>query len=74
MLNAALKIVDQNPLVQLGYGSSFPIDRTFNNKEGLKPQIQCGCGTNESRRKILAFAMSSVAATLAKFLWMSVCI
>jgi argininosuccinate lyase len=39
MLNAALKVVDQNPLGSAaGYGSSFPIDRTFTTKElGLKP-------------------------------------
>jgi argininosuccinate lyase len=29
MLNAALTVVDQNPLGSAGYGSSFPIDRTF---------------------------------------------
>jgi argininosuccinate lyase len=34
MLNAALKIVDQNPLGSAaGYGSLFPIDRTFTTQE-----------------------------------------
>jgi argininosuccinate lyase len=34
MLNAALKVVDQNPLGSAaGYGSSFPINRTFTTKE-----------------------------------------
>jgi argininosuccinate lyase len=66
-----------NPLGSAaGYGSSFPIDRTFTKRIGLRnPEIQCRCGANESRKseKILAFAMSSVAATLAKFS-MDVCL
>jgi argininosuccinate lyase len=52
MLNAALTVVDQNPLGSAaGYGSSFPIDRTFTTKElGRNPEIQCRCGANESRK------------------------
>jgi argininosuccinate lyase len=74
MLNAALTVVDQNPLGSAaGYGS-FPIDRTFTTKVE-NPEIQCRCGANESRkiRKNPGFAMSSVAATLAKFS-MDVCL
>jgi argininosuccinate lyase len=78
MLNAALKIVDQNPLGSAaGYGSSFPIDRTFTTKElgfeTLKYNAVAAQMSRGKSEKILAFAMSSVAATLAKFS-MDVCL
>ena len=78
MLNAALKIVDQNPLGSAaGYGSSFPIDRTFTTKElGFKTLKYNAVAAQMSRgksEKTLAFAMSSVAATLSKFA-MDVCL
>jgi argininosuccinate lyase len=59
------------------HGSSFPIDRTFTTKElGFETLKYNAVAAQMSRkiRKILAFAMSSVAATLAKFSWMFVCI
>jgi argininosuccinate lyase len=78
MLNAALKIVDQNPLGSAaGYGSSFPIDRTFTTKElGFRTLKFNSVAAQMSRgksEKTVAFAMSSVAATLAKFS-MDVCL
>ena len=78
MLNAALKVVDQNPLGSAaGYGSSFPINRTFTTKElGFETLKYNSVAAQMSRgksEKTLAFAMSSVAATLAKFS-MDVCL
>jgi argininosuccinate lyase len=67
MLNAALTVVDQNPLGSAGYGSSFPIDRTFTTKElgfeTLKYNAVAAQMSRGKSEKILAFAMSSVAAT-----------
>jgi argininosuccinate lyase len=73
-----LKIVDQNPLGSAaGYGSSFPIDRTFTTKElGFETLKYNSVAAQMSRgksEKALAFAMSSVAATLSKFS-MDVCL
>jgi argininosuccinate lyase len=78
MLNAALKIVDQNPLGSAaGYGSSFPINRTFTTKElgfeTLKYNAVAAQMSRGKSEKILAFAMSSVAATLSRFS-MDVCL
>ena len=72
MLNAALKIVDQNPLGSAaGYGSSFPINRTFTTKElGFETLKYNSIAAQMSRgksEKTVAFAMSSVATTLSKF-------
>ncbi len=78
MLNAALKIVDQNPLGSAaGYGSSFPINRTFTTKElgfeTLKFNSVAAQMSRGKSEKTVAFAMSSIAATLAKFS-MDVCL
>ncbi len=70
-LDAAYKIADQNPLGSAaGYGSSFPIDRTFTTKElgfeSLKYNVvaaQMGRGKVE---KATAMGISSIAATLSK--------
>jgi argininosuccinate lyase len=72
MLNAALKIVNQNPLGSAaGYGSSFPINRTFTTQElGFETLKYNSVAAQMSRgksEKVVAFAMSSVATTLAKF-------
>ncbi|MBP6759217.1 MAG: argininosuccinate lyase, partial [Flavobacterium sp.] len=78
MLNAALKIVDQNPLGSAaGYGSSFPINRTFTTEElgfqTLKFNSVAAQMSRGKSEKTVAFAMSSVASTLAKFS-MDVCL
>ncbi|RKR15160.1 argininosuccinate lyase [Maribacter vaceletii] len=77
-IDAAYKIADQNPLGSAaGYGSSFPIDRSFTTKEmGFATQkynvvaAQMGRGKVE---KATAFGMSSIAATLSKMA-MDICL
>jgi argininosuccinate lyase len=59
-----LTVVDQNPLGSAaGYGSSFPIDRTFTTKElgfeNLKYNAVAAQMSRGKSEKILAFAMSS---------------
>lgn len=71
-LNAAFKVVDQNPLGSAaGYGSSFPIDRDETTKLlGFKTLKYNSVAAQMSRgktEKSVAFAMSSVAGTLSKF-------
>jgi len=71
MLNAALKITDQNPLGSAaGYGSSFPIDRSFTTKalgfETLKYNAVAAQMSRGKSEKAVAFALASVAATLSK--------
>ncbi len=77
-VQAAYKVADQNPLGSAaGYGSSFPIDRTFTMEEmgfeALKYNVvaaQMGRGKVE---KATAFGISGVAATLSK-LAMDICL
>ena len=71
LVQAAYKVTDQNPLGSAaGYGSSFPIDRSFTTQEmgfeTLKYNVvaaQMGRGKVE---KATAFGISSIAATLSK--------
>ncbi|MFW5831790.1 MAG: argininosuccinate lyase, partial [Prolixibacteraceae bacterium] len=71
LLLSAFKIANQNPLGSAaGYGSSFPLDRQmttdllgFTNMNYNVVYAQMGRGKVE---KIVAFALSSVAATLSK--------
>jgi len=77
-VNAALKVVDQNPLGSAaGYGSSFPIDRAFTTQElgfeTLKYNVVAAQMSRGKSEKSTAFAMSSVAGTLSK-LAMDVCL
>ncbi|MHA3789547.1 argininosuccinate lyase [Flavobacterium hauense] len=78
MLNAALSVADQNPLGSAaGYGSSFPIDRSFTTQElGFKTLKYNSVAAQMSRgkaEKTAAFAMASVAGTLSK-LAMDICL
>ncbi|QLE02717.1 argininosuccinate lyase [Galbibacter sp. BG1] len=71
-IDAALKIVDQNPLGSAaGYGSSFPIDRDFTTKElafqTLKYNVVAAQMSRGKSEKSTAFGLSSIASTLAKF-------
>ncbi|WP_072989203.1 argininosuccinate lyase [Pseudozobellia thermophila] len=77
-VDAAYKVADQNPLGSAaGYGSSFPIDRSFTTQEmgfeTLKYNVvaaQMGRGKVE---KATAFGMANIAATLSK-LAMDICL
>lgn len=71
LLNAALAVADQNPLGSAaGYGSSFPIDRTFTTQEmGFTTLKYNSVAAQMSRGKVektTAFALASVAGTLSK--------
>ncbi|MDF3079372.1 MAG: argininosuccinate lyase [Sphingobacteriaceae bacterium] len=78
LMLAAWKVCNKNPLGSAaGYGSSFPLNRTLTTEllgfESLNYNVvyaQMGRGKSE---RILAQAMSSIAATLAK-LAMDVCL
>lgn len=78
LMLAAWKITNKNPLGSAaGYGSSFPLNRTLTSEllgfESLNYNVvyaQMGRGKTE---RILAQAMSSIAATLAKMA-MDVCL
>lgn len=71
LLNAAQKIVDQNPLGSAaGYGSSFPIDRSFTTQElqfaTLKYNSVAAQMSRGKSEKTVAFAMSGLASTVSK--------
>ncbi len=77
-INAAYKVADQNPMGSAaGYGSSFPVDRSFTTKEmgfeTMKYNVvaaQMGRGKVE---KATAFGMANIAATLSK-MTMDICL
>lgn len=78
LVNAALKVVDQNPLGSAaGYGSSFPIDRDFTTKElhftSLKYNVVAAQMSRGKSERTLAMALGSLANTLARFA-MDICL
>ncbi len=78
LLNSAYQITNQNPLGSAaGYGSSFPLNRTltthllgFDDLSYNSIYAQMGRGKTE---KIIAFALSSLGATMAKMA-MDICL
>ncbi len=77
-IDAAYKVVDQNPLGSAaGYGSSFPIDRTYTTKElsfdTLKYNVVAAQMSRGKAEKSAAFGISSIASTLSKFA-MDICL
>ena len=78
LLNAAQQIVDQNPLGSAaGYGSSFPINRSFTTQElqfaTLKYNSVAAQMSRGKSEKTVAFAMSGLASTVSK-LAMDICL
>lgn len=75
---SAYKIADQNPLGSAaGYGSAFPIDRTFTTEALDFAQLKVNSVAAQMSRgkleKSTAIALSSIGSTLAKFS-MDVCL
>jgi len=71
MLNAAHEIADQNPLGSAaGYGTSFPIDRSMTTEllgfKTMKYNVVAAQMSRGKLEKSVAFALASVAGTLAK--------
>ena len=71
MFNAAADIADQNPLGSAaGFGSSFPIDRSYTTKLlGFKTMKYNSLASQLSRGKLektMAFALASISGTLSK--------
>lgn len=71
MLNAALKVADQNPLGSAaGYGTSFPIDRSMTTDllefETMKYNVVAAQMSRGKLEKTIGFALASVAGTLSK--------
>lgn len=78
MIRAAQKVVDQNPLGSAaGYGSSFPIDRSFTTEQlGFKTMKFNSIAAQLSRGKAertLTAAMGGLANTLSRFA-MDICL
>lgn len=71
-LDAALKVVDQNPLGSAaGYGSSFPIDREFTTQElkfaTLKYNVVAAQMSRGKNERTIASALGGLSNTLARF-------
>lgn len=77
-INAAYKVVNQNPLGSAaGYGSSMPLDRSLTTRllgfESLKYNVVAAQMSRGKAEKSVSFAMASIASTLSK-LAMDVCL
>lgn len=77
-IDAAYKVADQNPLGSAaGYGSSFPIDRSFTTKEmgfaTMKYNVVAAQMSRGKVEKAAAFGMSSIGATVSKMA-MDICL
>ncbi|MGM1056626.1 MAG: argininosuccinate lyase [Bacteroidota bacterium] len=78
LLEAGLKIVDQNPLGSAaGYGSSFPIDREFTTKElgfkTLKYNVVAAQMSRGKSERTVTSNIASLSNTLSRFA-MDVCL
>lgn len=78
ILDATMRIVDQNPLGSAaGYGSSFPIDREFTTQEmgfaTLKYNVVAAQLTRGKNERSIAASLSNVANTLSRFA-MDICL
>jgi argininosuccinate lyase len=78
IIDAVLKIVDQNPLGSAaGYGSSFPIDRAFTTRElafsQLKYNVIAAQLSRGKSERSIANALGSLSNTLARFA-MDICL
>jgi argininosuccinate lyase len=78
LLLAAFRVINKNPLGSgAGFGSSFPLNRTMTTEllgfAGLNHNVVYAQMTRGKTEKILSMALSSIAATLAKFS-MDVCL
>jgi argininosuccinate lyase len=78
MLHAAYRLTNQNPLGSgAGYGSSFPLNRTFTTEllgfESLSYNVVNAQMARGKVEKTVAFALGSIASTMAK-LSMDVCL
>lgn len=72
LLEAAFKVVDQNPLGSAaGYGSSFPIDRAFTTQElnfsTLKYNVVAAQMSRGKSERTIAAALGGLCNTLARF-------
>ncbi len=72
LLDAAYKVIDQNPLGSAaGYGSSFPIDRAFTTQElgfeTLKYNVVAAQMSRGKSERTIAAALGSLSNTLARF-------
>ena len=78
ILLAAFHVINKNPLGSgAGFGSSFPLNRTMTTEllgfSGMNYNVVYAQMTRGKTEKILAMALGSIAATLAKFS-MDVCL